>query len=420
MIIIFSIISAYKLYGALTAVLVGLFITLSGSLINNVPGTTNAHLMPLVLSIYLLFLINHLRGSGRSIYIALFVAASGVQFQGVFAVPLVIFTLLVSILTSKFLLNAKRVIIAIISTLIPLGTFVLFDIRHDFLISKGVINLLFDSKGLGVIDGYEKYGDFLYRLYDRFRLLISLPDNIQINPSKLVYLLLVTSLIYAFLKLYKDRKNNPKFKELVVLLSLPAFIYTIFLYFKYPVWEHYIFAIPVVTSFIFALSMKTISENIIGKIIVILTVILMTNPAINQLKYSYLASTYERSTSDGSYLNQLEVVDYIFTSDKSKSFGYFVYSPQIFTYGMDYLMWWRGKYLYGYEPVSQKSDTFYLIMYPPLIGDEGAHEFWQKNVLRTTSEVSGRKEFRGKIILEKRVKSEEEPPVDTNYYMNIR
>jgi hypothetical protein len=166
--------------------------------------------------------------------------------------------------------------------------------------------------------------------------------------------------------------------------------------------------------------MRVLLKTAYGKIIVIMTLLLLFLPALQKLQADYIFRTQQKLISDGSYRNQLAVVDYIFKDAGSEKFGYFVYSPQVFTYGMDYLLWWRGKYYYGYLPESQKKNTFYLIMYPPLAHDNGAHAFWIKNTIRTKSKVVERKIFQGDIVVEKRLLLGEEEGVDPNYYLIVR
>jgi len=58
-------------------------------------------------------------------------------------------------------------------------------------------------------------------------------------------------------------------------------------------------------------------------------------------------------------------------------------------------------------------------MYPPLAGDDGAHSFWKKHVIRTNGKVLNRKVFTGNIIVEKIEPQLHEADVDQNYHQNL-
>ena len=137
-----------------------------------------------------------------------------------------------------------------------------------------------------------------------------------------------------------------------------------------------------------------------------------------QLLYSQYSLAY-RNTTAGSYKNQKAVVDWIFKDADGKKFGYFVYTPEIFTSGMDYLFWWEGTEIYNNPPVNAKQEITYLVMYPPLQYDVGAHEYWKKNVIRTRGKVVRTKSFTGKIIVQKLQIPPDDPAPDPNYYQNL-
>lgn len=417
-IVVLGFLAVYKLYGVVSAIYASIFLAISSMLVNNVSSTTNAHLMPLIFIAYLYFLIKYLRGHKKSFYFAALSAGLGVQFEGVFAVPLIIFLLIVSLITDKYILNLKRILITSVLFGISLATFLLFDLRHDFLMGKGLFKLITDGKGLGSIPGYDAYSDFGFRIIDRMNGLFNLPSLVMYNYSIYAHFLLLGILIYSIFLIYRDKHKHIR-KEMLTLIAIPIFVYTVFMYFQYPVWAHYVYSLPIVVSFIFALAFKRLWVIFVGKVLIIISLIFLITPVVNDL-INYFPVNNNVSQSDGSFKNQLAVVDYVFKDAKSSEFGYFVYSPQVFTYGIDYLMWWRGKEKYGYIPESKKTEVFYLIMYPPLENDANAHNYWVKNVIRTRSKIAEKKTFSGNIKLEKRILERQEEDVDPNYYLNLR
>lgn len=128
---------------------------------------------------------------------------------------------------------------------------------------------------------------------------------------------------------------------------------------------------------------------------------------------------YEMNKTAGSYLNQKEVAEWIIEDSDGEDFGYFVYMSSTYTYPMDYLLWWETKSRGLNTPVSEKKETTYLIMYPPLQDDDGAHDFWKETKVRTEAEVVERKEFIGGIMVEKLSVDPDEEPADPTYHQNL-
>lgn len=411
---------SYLLYGLRTAFFTGLLISTSSLLVYNVQGTTNAHLMPLVFVFFLYFYIRYLRGNTKSFYLAAFLAGLGVQFQGVFAVPLFIYLLLTSLFTDKYILSLKHAVVTALSFTIPLGTFFLFDIRHEFLMMKGLANMLTDQKGLGVIPGYEQYGNLGYRIADRITGFLSLPYFVSLYRSYPTFTLLWSILIGSIFIVKKPAFKQDR-KEMLALLFIPAFIYLVYVYFSYPVWEHYVFSLTIVAAFICSIAINKIWDYLPGKILIGALLIAIIASVFYKFDTDYFPLNNSVKASDGSYRNQVAVADYIYNDAQGKQVGYFVYSPQVFTYGMDYLLWWKGKYAYNSLPKAEKTDVFYLIMYPPLQGDADAHQFWIKNVIKTQGIILDKKIFPGNITVEKRqIEATNEAQVDPNYYLNVR
>jgi len=134
---------------------------------------------------------------------------------------------------------------------------------------------------------------------------------------------------------------------------------------------------------------------------------------------SYCFSTVIPPLNDFVKINFPAVVDWIFKDAGKGKFGYFVYTPEVYTHGMDYLISWRGKSYPNTILESRKDRVTYLILYPHIANDEGAYAFWKKNTLKTAGKLILTKSFNGGITVEKLLIDENEPAVDPNYYQDL-
>jgi hypothetical protein len=190
------------------------------------------------------------------------------------------------------------------------------------------------------------------------------------------------------------------------------------MFYPYTIWPEYVFGLLIPVAIVFCLALSEVWKNLVGKVLVILFFVLSFLNVFIFLQNQYL-KTYLPLNSAGSYKNQKAVVEWIYNDAGSGKFGYFVYTPEIYTQGMDYLIAWYAKKYPSTTFETQKDKITYLIMYPHLANDEGAYAFWKKNVLKTQGKVILSKTFYGGITVEKLLIEKPEPSVDPNYYQGL-
>jgi hypothetical protein len=209
-------------------------------------------------------------------------------------------------------------------------------------------------------------------------------------------------------------------KEYLFIITAPLLIFGIYILYPLPLWEHYLLPITVLSALILALSIQQIwTYNVISKMVVFFFLFMTILPTLNVIKKDYFDHTLYQPLSDGSYLNQKEVAQWVMNDAKNKEFGYFVYTTSVLTYNMDYLLWWISQKDITNMPSNQKHQITYLIMYHYNVNDNNAHQYWKKNVIRTQGEILLTKQFQSGIIVEKLSISKNEQPADPNYYQNF-
>ena len=420
-IVISGFVVALMLYGWRVALLVTLFLSISIPLAGSVSAMSNAHVMPLVFVWYLYFLIRFIRGDTRFLYLAAIAAGVGMHFQGIFSAPLFLYLLAIFVLVKRDVFAWKRLFLPVFCFFIPLSTHMLFDLRHDFLMTRAVLKMFMNTeKALPAIKGYEQYEDTWFRIGDRMGSMVQVPFSVIPNSSWVIYSIIVFCLIICIYTIFRKKLDVSWRRELIVLSVIPIFVYVTYIIFPYPIWGHYVYSIPVVMSLVLSLPLVWFSRIKLGWIVPIMLLLLILPTLFTSIRQLYFSGIKHGGESDGSFRNQLAIVDDVFEKGKDKNFGYFVYTPQVFTYGVDYLMWWRGKTRFGYIPPALKKNQYFLIMYPPLKNDNGAHDFWKKKVLRVQGSLVQRKEYHTKIVMEQWQAGASEDSVDPNYYMDVR
>ena len=400
-----------KLYGSRGAVVISLLIALSPAIWSTVPNTVGADMEPLVYLGIFYCLIKFLRGNKNYFIAAAFLTGLALQFET--ASSLVLFpTIIVTFFFGKKVIKEWRIIIlSIISFVLSLTTFILFDLRHKFLMTNAIISAFSNGqKGKGYLDLGERFASHLNSL-------IGVYKELLFNQDILLFLLFAVILVFSLLVVIRNKETEYK-KEFLILLFFPILPFAFFMLYPYPVWPEYVFGLLVPVALAFYLAIKTVWKNIFGKALVILFFVLTFLSALTYIQNQYFAK-YTAVNSAGSYKNQKVVVEWIYKDAGNGKFGYFVYTPEIYTQGMDYLFNWYEKKDPQAVFENQKDKITYLILYPHLANDEGAYTFWKKNVIRTNGKILLTKNFYGDIIVEKLSIEKPEAPVDPNYYQGL-
>ena len=399
-----------RLYGQKPGAIISLLAALSPVVWNSVPNTIGVNVEPLVFLGLFYFLIKYLRGDSKSFVFASFFAGLTLQFETALPLVLIPSMVIAFFLNKKAVKNFKIMILGIFAYILSVSSFILFDLRHQFLMTKAV---------LGAFGGGEKGKGYLVmkdRIIEHFGSLLGSYKSFLFSQDILLTILFGVIIVFAVFLIFQNKEKIKK--EFLFLLLFPALVYLFFIFYPYAIWPEYVFGllIPVILAFYLALTL--VWENTLGKVLVVLFFGLTLFNFGLYIGNQYLGK-YQENTSSGSYKNQKTVVEWLYKDAGKGKFGYFVYTPETYTHGMDYLIWYYGKKNPNTFFESQKDSITYLILYPHTSNDEGAYDFWKKNVVRTSGKILETKEFTGGITVQKILIGDKESPVDPNYYQGL-
>ncbi len=411
-----------NLYGFYTGLLFALVIGISNFYITTISFTSNSQVMPLIFLFFIYCAIKYLRGKNHYLVALFSLTAIGINFESAFAVTLIPLTVM-AIIFRKKIPSMKLIFISAVAFIIPVSSFILFDLRHEFLMSKAFLNLI--SGNFTQASSDMRLNDLFFRAQDRFNSLLStisflfFAENVFSKFS--AYLVLFGAGALFLLQLRKKMKLSQEDKELIFIFLIPIVVYTFYMFVKLPIQGHYVASLGISIILFFILTLRKIAKfNLLLSILfLVFFVSLQIAPLIDLIKENYFRGIPYSTNSNGSYLNQRAIVDAVFNDSKGKPFGYFVFDLPIITYSMDYLFWWRGNTLYHYVPKSEKFPTTYVILNPAKPGDLHAHDFWLTHTIRTKAPVIKKWVMPGDVIILKLAIPKGEQPADPNYYQNL-
>lgn len=272
---------------------------------------------------------------------------------------------------------------------------ILFDIRHQFLISQGLIKFLTG----GGSSLYGAHNPLWFRFWERTQSFWE--DYGRMVPLPVPFLVLA---VWGWLK----KEGN--YSWLKLLATVLGTFYVGFSLYPGPLWEWYRVGLPIVYILFIAIGLGEIwkknqfSKLIIGGLLFV---------------YALQGSKGEISGGDNANLkNQLTVVDYVYQKAGGAPFSYFAYTPPVYDYVWAYGFWWYGQKKYGYLPNNWQMTVPLLgigkQLLPPkpnegrffVILEPNYQRPWEPAGWLTTyikyGRVVARQEFPGKIIVEER------------------
>ncbi|MDP2632903.1 MAG: hypothetical protein Q8P25_04265, partial [Candidatus Curtissbacteria bacterium] len=165
------------------------------------------------------------------------------------------------------------------------------------------------------------------------------------------------------------------------------------------VWDYYLVGLPIIflilISRVFAILLKNNSLNKISTAVLLLLILINFNKGL-------LAPYKITWLGDGaSYRNQKAVMDYI-ASQNPHDYSLYAFSPAIFDYPFDYLVYWYGRQG-KLESPKERRETIYLVI-REYSTKKHTNSGWYGDKTRDETTLLDRKEFTGDLVVEKHQK----------------
>lgn len=279
--------------------------------------------------------------------------------------------------------------------------FIIFDLRHNFMITKALLNLGGSSKFLVPLNEW---------ILQRINITVSMQILINNIPTltTLIFILVVISTTFEI-------KNKSKHKNFLMLLAFYYFGYMFLSYFNKGTLliDQIFLLIPISITWLAVLAGGR--YKIIFIPLIFLIIYLNFNFSKNYIDYSITSI----GRSPDSWTSMKNVADRIINEEKDNEFGYFVYSPDSFAYQQRYAMIYSFKNAHTKAFEYKKLSTTFVIVSPrpidkPFMGEQ----WWIKNEAKIDATPREIISFPSGYKIEKFVLDKKEQEV--NYDPNIR
>lgn len=308
-----------------------------------------------LMPVFIFFVRKYLQ-QPKLIYSATIFFLSGLFFNFEMAygvlLPLVIVVILILNKKLKYLLSRHFWIgtLFFVLTLLPQ---VLFELKHDFFITKAALTYLHLPKGRFNLQ--LRYGE----LYSTFHSVIG---GTFMNLDILVKYIEPLFIIGSIILFVRRAKLRELYSILISLIVVPFLVY-LFIPIHVMLWH----LGGVVVAGILLLPIlfyETSRVHLLARIPVVLFGIFIFGYSFHNLELDKNFLHPVRSTDPSVYRNEIDAIDYAYQKAGGKGFKLYTYLPSVIDYPYQYLVWWRGIKKYGYLP----EDYAYLPNKPDYIG----------------------------------------------------
>ena len=338
--------TAKKLFGFKVALLSVLFFSVN-SIINSTYGLKNFYnpygavfLFPVFFLLFVQY-INNLKV--KYLVFSLFLLGLIIQFQMAFGIPILI---AVSLYLSYFLFKKKKLyhFLSFFVLLIPLSTFILFDLKHDFLQSKALFQYFTEKNSLISVN---RVNELFFNFFD------------QLSPGKNLTTI-ITALFFFIGFVYSFKKSTKEIKTIYWFFGYLFLSFWVLSLFYSGSIGNYFWPFLPLTIIIFCSFVKFIKQEVF--VLVFISLYLINLYAGISAILDFKLDINERGPHSWAF-NQM-VARRIY-QDAGNDFGYFNFSPDRYAYQQRYAMIYMGKYFPYKSFSSEKKLLTYLIEVDP-------------------------------------------------------
>lgn len=389
-----------KFFGNPAAFLTMLLMSVSPEAISAARYTWNPHPMWLLLTIFVFSFYEIILGRKKFHLILWPVVSLMFHFEAALAIFILLASLIYLLIFNTKQYKSKYFYLGFVISLALFLPQLVFELRHNFIMTKSVIGVMSGKEG-GLFIQKENTHNFLNlvsgHLYSFTVNFTSsfLQSGFMKNLPLLFLILLVFTIIFGKkLGMVSDKEN--KFLWMVTRLIIIALFLMLIYPFPIRYWfltgfeVFYILPLGLVLSKIY--SYKKAKPFLY---ILFLTILIYIIPNLYTL--------YARPDYGGvaKIRGKEDAIDYIYKDAKGKHFNLLVFTPPVYTYAYDYLIWWQGQKKYHYLPGSKKEGAFYLLIEPDP-GQPWTYKGWLQNVIKTGKVIST-KQLPSGLIVQKRI-----------------
>ena len=320
------------------------------------------------------------------------------HFQTALAVFILLATIIYTLVFQRKLILNRNFLIGIalfVCTFIPQ---IIFDLRHNFLMSRSALNLFFGSEQ-GLFVGGENKGyldlikSHIFSFYDNYSSAFIRESGI----AKYVPYLFIISVLWGILQVKKRSKLfSQRESDFILFISkLLSIVFLLSFIYPFPIRYWFLTGFQSFYLIVLGLILSKLLIDRLGRVIILIFFIILTLNSLQKIDILYIHPKNDGGAEK--IKGKLAAIDYVYKDSKESNFNLLVFTPAVYTDAYDYLIWWYGGRKYNYIPRKEKEGTFYLLIETDR-SKPWSYNGWLETVIKTGNVVETKSLPTGLII----------------------
>jgi len=292
-------------------------------------------------------------GQGKTRFLPFVSLLLGLSFSFEAATAIFLFpTVALFLFWNKTKVTLKNYIVSISVLIVTLLPQLLFELRHNFLMTNSLIRYLTTKESFGGTTGSFLKERLLYFL-ENIKTTLIVREELFKGQNLIVEIVIIFSLLVLVYKSFKPKKESLPYRVIFVWIFVSLLG---LLFYKNSIWGWYM--IPLFPAFallpvvLFKSLNKYLTFLILGLIII----------ANSQMWIS--PGKIDDKTRWVLLRDQKKAVDFVYEDSVGRPFRVDVYVPYVIDYPYQYLWLWYGQKKYKSLPSPEREDLLYLIVEP--------------------------------------------------------
>ena len=385
--IILAFIIGRKIGGTFLAIVCASLISVSPFFINTSSQIWSPNIIPTLVLLVIFFFFKIVRYPVASMLIWLILGlllTLIIEMEIVFGLLFIVAAVISLVAFLRKKITLRRIAFFLAGILIIEMPRILFEARHEFLMTKRVLAVLGEifkphSSSLLTKENFIEMQSAFSKIW----------SDAVAGDDQFLRILLLAFFAYVFVIYYRRSSPFEKFFFRFITLTIAIFV-SAFIFFQGGLWGHYLVGLPVLFVFFAGMSLNLLRGHFaIPKLaLALLFAIVWLN--LNPIRLFIRLQEQPWRGDEAVYRNQIEIIDYIYREANGEKFKYVLYTPPVHDYTYRYLFSWYGKKRYNKVPSEQDAKFSFFIIEPDNI-------FWH----RPNEWLESRKSD-GKVVKEKR------------------
>ncbi len=256
---------------------------------------------------------------------------------GIFT-PIIIFASIIFTKNIK-LLKQKVFWLGIATFIITLLPQVIFDLKHDFIMSRAILRHLSENSS-GSFNFLMRFQNISASFYNTF--------SATLMNHKLFTTIILVFFAPMIVKFWREQK-----KDSLVTVSLVFIVVPFLGYLMLPVtvnpWHlgAEMTALLILTAYLLK---NLLDGNLFNKIASLMLSVSIVWFIILNISNFFIKEWRKPNLDPSLYKNEIAAIDYVYQKAGGQNFKVYTYLPSVYDYPYQYLIWWYGNKKYGYIP----------------------------------------------------------------------